>query len=71
VEIFLVDSRKTTLPQAQANLAVASFVAKNDGEDTLFIVYYAGHGSPGQSRGDLKISGYVVKLRLLPNLNIC
>ncbi|KAE9365616.1 hypothetical protein N431DRAFT_563478 [Stipitochalara longipes BDJ] len=53
----LIDSRLSVLPQVQANLAVANFVAHNDQEDSLFIVYYAGHGSPGKDRGDLKISG--------------
>jgi hypothetical protein len=60
VESVLIDSRQNVLPQAQANQAVANFVYKNDEDDTLFIVYYAGHGSPGKARGDLKMSGYVI-----------
>lgn len=60
VESVLIDSRLNVLPQIQANQAVANFVAHNDEEDTLFIVYYAGHGSPGKARGDLKMSAYVI-----------
>jgi hypothetical protein len=60
VESFVIDSRQKALPQIQANQAVANFVADNDEEDTLFIVYYAGHGSPGKDRGDLKMSAYVL-----------
>jgi hypothetical protein len=59
VESVFIDSRQSVLPQAQANLAVANFVARNDQDDTLFIVYYAGHGSPGKAQGDLKMSGYI------------
>jgi hypothetical protein len=60
VESVLIDSRQNVLPQAQANHAVADFVVKNDADDTLFIVYYAGHGSPGKARGDLNMSAYVI-----------
>lgn len=59
VESVQIDSRKSVLPQIQANLAVANFVAKNDEEQALFIVYYAGHGSLGKNIGDLNMSGYV------------
>jgi hypothetical protein len=53
----LIDSRKSNLPQTQANKAVASFVYDNDREGALLIVYYAGHGSPAKVRGDLRMSG--------------
>jgi hypothetical protein len=56
-----IDSRQKGLPQIQANQAVANFVAENDQEDALFIVYYAGHGSLGKNMGDLNMSGYVIK----------
>jgi hypothetical protein len=58
VKSVQIDSRLPARPQAQANLAVAQFVLVNDKEDTLFIVYYAGHGSPGKGRGDLDMKGY-------------
>jgi hypothetical protein len=61
VESFLIDSRRSALPQAQANLAVANFVNLNDQEDALFIVYYAGHGAPGKEQGHLNMSGYVIR----------
>lgn len=57
VQSFRIDSRERSLPQAQANLAVANFVNQNDQDDTLFIIYYAGHGSPGKDEGHLKMSG--------------
>jgi hypothetical protein len=56
----LIDNRLNVLPQVQANQAMANFVADNDEEDTLFIVYYAGHGSPGKEQGVLNMSGYVI-----------
>jgi len=59
VESIQLDCRKAATPQAQANLAVANFVHHNDKEDTLFIVYYAGHGSPGKGRGQFNMTGYV------------
>jgi hypothetical protein len=59
VESIQLDCRKDATPQAQANLAVANFVHLNDKEDALFIVYYAGHGSPGKERGLLNMTGYV------------
>ncbi|KAH8790381.1 hypothetical protein F5882DRAFT_401411 [Hyaloscypha sp. PMI_1271] len=57
VESIQLDCRTAATPQAQANLAVANFVHHNDKEDTLFIVYYAGHGSPGKGRGQFNITG--------------
>jgi hypothetical protein len=61
VESARLDNRLSALPQAQANLAVANFVHRNDKDDTLFIVYYAGHGSPGKERGHLNMTGYVIR----------
>lgn len=57
VESIQLDCRKDATPQAQANLAVANFVHLNDKEDALFVVYYAGHGSPGKERGLLNMTG--------------
>jgi hypothetical protein len=68
VESVYIDSREKMLPQVQANLAVANFVAKNDTEGALFIVYYAGHGSLGKNMGDLNMSGYVNLPPLIGNL---
>ena len=41
------------------NARVANFVLEEDGLDTLLIVYYAGHGSPGAKPGHLQLFGYV------------
>ena len=70
VESVQIDSRLPASPQAQANLAVAQFVHLNDKEDTLFIVYYAGHGSPGKDLGELNLTGYVTcpQVRMLLTL---
>ena len=35
----------------------ANFVGDYDGPNTLFIVYYAGHGKPGKIHGDLEMFG--------------
>lgn len=43
-------------PQAQVNKAVANFVEEEDRPKRLLIVYYAGHGTPGQLPGDLRLS---------------
>jgi len=59
----VIDGGISKLPQIQMNMAVAQFVDANDKDDTLFIVYYAGHGSPGKNIGDLRLSGYVEKSR--------
>jgi hypothetical protein len=45
--------------QVQLNAKVAHFVGEHDGPNTLLIVYYAGHGRPGKSYGDLEWFGYV------------
>ena len=44
--------------QVQVNAKVAKFVEDHDGPNTLMIVYYAGHGKPGQYFGDLELFGY-------------
>jgi len=43
--------------QVQINAKVAAFVAAHDGPNTLLIVYYAGHGKPGEHFGDLQFLG--------------
>ena len=43
--------------QVQLNTAVAVFVGANDGPNTLLIVYYAGHGKPGELPGHLEMFG--------------
>jgi hypothetical protein len=52
-----LDARSSKRPQVQVNYGVADFVNKEDGEHTLLILYYAGHGSPGRSPGHLKLFG--------------
>ena len=44
--------------QVQLNLSVAQFVHDYDGANTLLIVYYGGHGGPGDFFGELKLIGY-------------
>ncbi|KAI4221144.1 MAG: hypothetical protein L6R36_007112 [Xanthoria steineri] len=43
--------------QVQVNARVAKFVEVYDGPDTLLIVYYAGHGRPGDFYGELELTG--------------
>jgi len=54
--IKLDTSHKHT-PQVQLTGAVSDFVRREDDNHTLLIVYYAGHGSPGKSPGQLKMMG--------------
>lgn len=51
--------------QVELNAKVASFVNSHDGPNTLFIVYYAGHGRPGTVHGDLEMFGLAHELPLL------
>ena len=46
------------IPQVQINKSLADFVHQEDGESTLLVVYYAGHGTPGQRQGNLELTGY-------------
>ena len=45
-------------PQVQINKSLADFVHAEDGDSTLLLVYYAGHGTPGQRQGNLELTGY-------------
>lgn len=49
------DHRRTA--QAQVNRHLAEFVDDYDDTNTLLIIYYAGHGRPGESPGSLKLTG--------------
>lgn len=53
---YLDNDNKQKL-QVQINGIVATFVQKNDGPNTLLIVYYAGHGKPGEIHGHLELHG--------------
>ncbi|KAL8754706.1 MAG: hypothetical protein Q9199_004154 [Rusavskia elegans] len=55
---FLDANSKQKL-QVQVNARVAKFVEDCDGPNTLLIVYYAGHGLPGQFFGDLELTGQI------------
>lgn len=54
-KVCLTSSEDVT-PQHQVNLHVATFVAREDRPKKLLIVYYAGHGEPGNSPGHLELS---------------
>ena len=45
--------------QVRVNAKVAAFVDAHNGPNTLLIVYYAGHGRPGQKYGHLELFGFV------------
>jgi hypothetical protein len=61
-----LNSHQGQMPQLQANAIVANFALKEDGDDTLLIVYYAGHGRPGHHRGGLDLSGYSFSILPFP-----
>ena len=51
--------------QVQINKIVANWVDEKDAPKRLFIVYFAGHGRPGSTEGDLQIMG-----KTRPNDNV-
>ena len=57
--IEYLDSSIEQRLQVQINTKVAAFVGAHDGPNTLFIVYYAGHGRPGTYYGSLELFGSV------------
>ena len=56
-EVKLLDTTIQKKLQVQINAIIAGFVDKHDGQDTLLIVYYAGHGKPGHIPGQLELFG--------------
>ena len=50
-----LDTKTEQRLQVQVNAKVAAFVAAHDGPHTLLIVYYAGHGRPGNFYGALEM----------------
>ncbi len=60
--------------QVQAHKYLADFVFDEDGERTLLIVYYAGHGFAGDKAGTLNLAGYgifIPRIGLLVNNSPC
>ena len=57
VERKYIDNRSPKRLQVQANAIVTDFINTYDGPHTLLIVYYAGHGKPGEKHGDLVCFG--------------
>lgn len=68
--IEYLDSNIEQRLQVQINAKVAAFVSAHDGPNTLFIVYYAGHGRPGTYYGSLELFGSVNKVHPLFQLLI-
>ena len=58
-EIAYLEAHASRKLQVQINKIVSSFVAAHDSPNSLLIVYYAGHGRPGTSYGDLVLHGSV------------
>ncbi|KAF7503041.1 hypothetical protein GJ744_004679 [Endocarpon pusillum] len=56
---FHVTERKLNtkkMAQLQINMHLANFLYQEDDENTLLIIYYAGHGTPDQSTGRLLLA---------------
>jgi hypothetical protein len=53
--------------QVQINKHLADFVYDEDEEDTLLIIYYAGHGTPDSVTGRLLLAGYVTNYSTISN----
>lgn len=47
--------------QVQVNKHLADFLYEEDAEDTLLIIYYAGHGMSDPVTGRLLLAGYLTK----------
>lgn len=54
--------------RVEAKKQVANFVSDHDGQHNLLIVYYAGHGKPGESYGDLVPFRSVLQIDLFPQV---
>ncbi|KAK9788202.1 hypothetical protein AB5N19_02982 [Seiridium cardinale] len=54
-KILIKDPRRSA--QAQVNRHLAEFVDDHDDTNTLLVVYYAGHGRPGNVPGVLRLTG--------------
>ncbi|KAL8864966.1 MAG: hypothetical protein Q9174_007143, partial [Haloplaca sp. 1 TL-2023] len=52
-----LDAKVEQRLQLQINAKVACWVEKHSGLNTLLIVYYAGHGKPGEFYGSLELMG--------------
>ena len=48
--------------QVQVNAEVAVFVKNHNGQNTLLIIYYAGHGKPSNRFGQLEVFGFVLQM---------
>ncbi|MCJ1287161.1 hypothetical protein MMC26_006509 [Xylographa opegraphella] len=57
-QIQYLDAHKEQKLQVQVNAIIAKFVHDHDGPNKLLIVYYAGHGRPGEFYGSLELFGY-------------
>lgn len=68
VSISYLNAKGEQSLQLQVNAEVAVFARKHDGRDTLLIVYYAGHGKPGEFFGDLELFGSVTPCSSTGNL---
>ena len=55
--LLRIDTGKS--PQVQINMLVGNFVHEYDNPNALLILYYAGHGLPGEIQGDLNLYGWV------------
>ncbi|MCJ1401338.1 hypothetical protein MMC11_004550 [Xylographa trunciseda] len=57
VQIQYLDKDLEKRLQVQVNAIVAKFVGDHDGPNKLLMVYYAGHGRPGEFYGSLELIG--------------
>ena len=57
VDVEKIGSKSPKKLQVQVNSRVARYMKDHDGPKTLIIVYYAGHGKPGDQYGHLELFG--------------
>ena len=58
-EIAYLEATASRKPQVQVNTIVQRFIDAHDSPTALLIVYYAGHGKPGNYFGSLVLHGLV------------
>ena len=58
-EIQYLNAKSGRSYQVQVNTIVQAFIGAHDHPNALLIVYYAGHGKPGNFHGELALHGYV------------
>ena len=55
---ILLSNKEGKLPILQLSKEMSTFVWEHDSQNSLMVVYYAGHGIRGSVPGELELAGY-------------